>query len=81
MVPKDSAILPGYIPIGIHSNHMDMTRFGTTDDPGFVAVCGELSRWVKEIDTERDQDSSQNKNPSDRDGSQDRRETSGAPGK
>ncbi|OKO90002.1 hypothetical protein PENSUB_13543 [Penicillium subrubescens] len=47
VVPQDSAILPGYIPIGIHSNHMDMTKFANVDDPGFVAVCGELRRWIR----------------------------------
>lgn len=49
VVPQGSAILPGYIPIGIHSNHMDMARFVSTDDPGFTAVCGELRRWTKQI--------------------------------
>ena len=49
VVPKDSAILPGYILIGIHAHHMDMTKFATVDDAGFVAVCGELRRWVREI--------------------------------
>ncbi|KAK4118485.1 hypothetical protein N657DRAFT_583555 [Parathielavia appendiculata] len=50
-VGQHSAILPGYIPIGIHSNHMDMARFVSANDPGFTAVCGELRRWIKEIDT------------------------------
>ena len=49
MVPQDSAILPGYIPIGIRANHMNMTRFVAVDDPGFVAVCGELRRWIKQL--------------------------------
>ncbi|UKZ79212.1 hypothetical protein TrVFT333_006962 [Trichoderma virens FT-333] len=49
VVPQHSAILPGYIPIGIHGNHMDMTKFASKDDPGFVAVCGELRRWIREI--------------------------------
>jgi hypothetical protein len=35
VVPQDSAILPGYIPIGIRGNHMDMTKFASVDDPGF----------------------------------------------
>jgi hypothetical protein len=39
---------PGYVPIGIHQNHMDMTKFEREDDPGFTAVAGELHRWVKE---------------------------------
>ncbi|KAJ9129330.1 p-loop containing nucleoside triphosphate hydrolase protein, partial [Coniochaeta hoffmannii] len=37
VVPRHSAILPGYIPIGIYSNYMDMARFVVADDPGFVA--------------------------------------------
>ncbi|KAL6913692.1 hypothetical protein FSST1_011452 [Fusarium sambucinum] len=47
VVPRESAILPGYIPIGIHGNHMDMTKFDDASDPGFVAISGEISRWVK----------------------------------
>ena len=50
VVPQDSAILPGYIPIGIHGNHRDMTKFVSIDDPGFVAVSGELGRWIRSID-------------------------------
>jgi hypothetical protein len=49
VVPKDSAILPGYIPIGIHSNHMNMTKFEREDEPGFIAIAGELRRWIKEL--------------------------------
>ena len=49
VVPSRSAILPGYIPIGIRSNHMDMTKFEDGDDPGFVAVAGELRRWCREL--------------------------------
>jgi hypothetical protein len=28
---------------------MDMTKFEGPDDPGFVAVTGELRRWIKEL--------------------------------
>ncbi|KAL5382184.1 hypothetical protein PMIN06_010645 [Paraphaeosphaeria minitans] len=49
VVPAHSAILPGYIPIGIRSNHMDMTKFEGVDDPGFVFVAGELRRWTREL--------------------------------
>ncbi|KAI0437652.1 hypothetical protein F4803DRAFT_565895 [Xylaria telfairii] len=49
VVPQHSAIIPGYIPIGIHSNHMDMCRFETADDPGFISIYGELRRWIGEI--------------------------------
>ncbi|KAI3316912.1 hypothetical protein HD806DRAFT_541795 [Xylariaceae sp. AK1471] len=49
VVPQDSAILPGYIPIGIHSNHMDMGKFTGIDDAGFTSICGELRQWIREI--------------------------------
>jgi len=29
---------------------MDMTKFGTPEDPGYMAITGELRRWVKELD-------------------------------
>ncbi|KAJ6143763.1 hypothetical protein N7471_003216 [Penicillium samsonianum] len=51
VVPQDSAILPGYIPIGIHGNHMDMTKFAGSTDPGLLAVCGEMRRWIKDLTT------------------------------
>lgn len=28
---------------------MDMARFESVDDPGFVSVTGELRRWVREL--------------------------------
>jgi hypothetical protein len=59
---------------------MDMARFETADDPGFVSICGELSRWVREIDTERREASSQN-DASNEDGPQDQHESSGTQGK
>jgi len=49
VVPPHSAILPGYTPIGIRSNHIDMTKFADLDDAGFKAVVGELHRWTKEV--------------------------------
>lgn len=49
VVPKHSAIIPGYTAIGIHKDHREMVRFAIEDDPGFVSIVGELHRWVKEI--------------------------------
>jgi hypothetical protein len=49
VVPKHSAILPGYTAIGIHKDHREMVRFTGADDPGFISVLGELQRWTKEI--------------------------------
>jgi hypothetical protein len=43
-----SAVLTGYIPIGIRSSHTDMTKFRNIDDPGFVAAASQLRRWIKE---------------------------------
>lgn len=43
----NSAILPGYQHIGIHGNHMDITNFESEEDPGFVAIAGEIRRWMK----------------------------------
>jgi len=28
---------------------MDMTKFEYLNDPGFIAVAGELRRWIKEL--------------------------------
>ncbi len=53
-MPSHSAILPGYIPIGIWANHMDMTKFEHEEDPGFIAVAGELRRWTKSLSTPSD---------------------------
>ncbi|KAL4878662.1 hypothetical protein BJY04DRAFT_195344 [Aspergillus karnatakaensis] len=49
VVPLASAILHGHPFIGIHDNHMGMTKFANKDDPGFIAVAGELRRWVGRI--------------------------------
>lgn len=49
VVPKYSAILPGYPAIGIHADHRDIVRFDTMTDPGFVAVSNELQRWAKDL--------------------------------
>ncbi|KAF0318883.1 hypothetical protein GQ607_013842 [Colletotrichum asianum] len=49
VVTQDSAILPGYVPIGLRNNHQDMTKFSALEDPGFIAVCAELRRWNKEM--------------------------------
>ena len=49
IVPKHSAILPGYAFIAIHANHAGMTKFSSPDEPGFRAISGELKRWMKRI--------------------------------
>ncbi|TQN67863.1 Protein SERAC1, partial [Colletotrichum shisoi] len=49
IVPKHSAILPAYNSIGIHKNHMDMTKFSSAEDPGYLSVSTEILRWVRAI--------------------------------
>lgn len=49
IVPKYSAVLPGYPAIGIHADHRDIARFDTMADPGFVTVSNELQRWAREL--------------------------------
>lgn len=49
IVPKHSAVLPAYEHLGIHADHVSMTKFERADDPGFKAVAGYLSAWVAEM--------------------------------
>lgn len=49
IVPMHSAILAAHPHIGIHANHMDMVRFSSCDDPGFLSIAGELQRWMQEL--------------------------------
>lgn len=48
-----SAILPSYNSIGIHKNHMEMAKFSSEEDPGYLAVSTELWRWVRDIKIQR----------------------------
>ncbi|KAL6409280.1 hypothetical protein AUP68_05652 [Ilyonectria robusta] len=60
VVPQDSATLPGYNQIGIHGNHKQMIKFSEAHDPGFMAICGELKRWVGSLATPDGRDISRN---------------------
>ncbi|KAH1912575.1 hypothetical protein KXW47_007498, partial [Aspergillus fumigatus] len=51
VVSKYSAILPQYESIGIHANHMDMTKFSDEHDDGFVNISGKLLLWAKALAT------------------------------
>ncbi|KXJ85308.1 hypothetical protein Micbo1qcDRAFT_223460 [Microdochium bolleyi] len=46
IVPRTSAVLPGYTAIGIHSHHRDIARFARASDPGFLSIVGQLRRLV-----------------------------------
>jgi hypothetical protein len=46
VVPKESAILPGYNSGSIHADHGDIARYETAVDPGFDAVVSVLKRLI-----------------------------------
>src|ERR1700761_5494066 len=52
VVPMDSAILPAYSSVGIHADHIGMTKFEGKEDPGFVSVQAELLRIVRKVRAE-----------------------------
>ncbi|KAK5283029.1 hypothetical protein LTR16_005586, partial [Cryomyces antarcticus] len=55
IVARCSATSAGYEAIGIHANHTDMTKFSANDSPGYIEVIGELQRWVKNLDSKKDE--------------------------
>ncbi|MCJ1388918.1 hypothetical protein MMC18_001769 [Xylographa bjoerkii] len=52
IVPKNSAAFPGSEPVGIHENHMNMTKFQSRDTNGYKAVSNQIVMWEKEITQE-----------------------------
>lgn len=40
----------GYESIGIHANHVDMTKFLANEGAGYQKVKGEMVRWVQNLD-------------------------------
>lgn len=46
IVPKASAVLDRYTSIGIHANHMNMTKFSSDQDPDYRNVRAELKRFT-----------------------------------
>ncbi|KAL2056045.1 hypothetical protein ABVK25_003687 [Lepraria finkii] len=49
IVPKDSATLDRYTSIGIHANHIDMSKFMSDQDPDYRNVLSELQRFIESI--------------------------------
>ncbi len=56
IVPEESAILEQYSNASIHANHMDMARFGSETDNGYLAVCGVLKDWINALEQVVDED-------------------------
>lgn len=48
-MPQHSAMLPAYGSKSSHANHMNMTKFESAEDPGFVNVSTTLWRWAKDL--------------------------------
>ena len=46
IVPQESASLPGYNSISLHTNHRDLVRYGGLSDSGFKLLLGEIKRWT-----------------------------------
>jgi hypothetical protein len=47
VVPEESATMLPYPNCGIDANHMDMTKFTSLNDAGFISVKGVLDDWIK----------------------------------
>jgi hypothetical protein len=46
IVPRRSAVLPGYNSISVPANHQDIVRFSDKWDHGFKTILAELRRWI-----------------------------------
>ncbi|KFZ01516.1 hypothetical protein V500_00731 [Pseudogymnoascus sp. VKM F-4518 (FW-2643)] len=51
VVEPESAIIPGYNSDTIHADHMEMTKFHTAADPGYVKVLNRLKIWIGNNDS------------------------------
>jgi hypothetical protein len=53
IVTSQSARYPGHCTeAAIHADHMEMTRFDSTEDAGFDLVRGTLSRYLESLPVE-----------------------------
>jgi hypothetical protein len=49
VVPEESATMLPHPNCGIDANHMDMTKFTSLQDAGFVNLKGVLDDWIKRV--------------------------------
>ncbi|KAH8669922.1 hypothetical protein BGZ61DRAFT_483227 [Ilyonectria robusta] len=49
IVPKESAVLPGFADRGIHANHKNMAKFISESDPGYQAFVQELNAIISKV--------------------------------
>jgi Putative serine esterase (DUF676) len=48
VVPEESATILPYPNCGIDANHMDMTKFTSLNDAGFINIQGVLNDWIEQ---------------------------------
>jgi hypothetical protein len=60
IVPEESAILEQYSNAPIHANHMEMARFSSETDTGYLAICGVLNDWIDALDRLVNEDDQKN---------------------
>ena len=48
VVPEESATILPYPNCGIDTNHMDMTKFTSVNDAGFIGIKGVLNDWIRQ---------------------------------
>jgi hypothetical protein len=65
IVPEESAILEQYSNASIHANHMDMARFSSEADNGYLAVSGVLKGWIDALEKPVDEDDQKSRFDSD----------------
>ena len=63
VVPEESATMLPYPNCGIDANHIDMTKFTSLNDAGFISINGVLNDWIRQ-ETEQ---STRETNPRDKD--------------
>ncbi|KAH0428489.1 hypothetical protein CcaCcLH18_09047 [Colletotrichum camelliae] len=52
VVPQHSAILAQYGNQGIHANHIEICKFKSLEDPGYVKVSCRIRSWIMDMDEE-----------------------------
>jgi len=48
--------MPDYTSIGIHTDHTGLTKFESDNSEGYQKVLGELTRWVKALNNDANQE-------------------------
>ena len=48
VVPKESATILPYPNCGIDANHMDIMKFTSVNDAGFIGIKGVVNDWIRQ---------------------------------